>query len=472
LRGADGADGTGVQILGSYDTEADLISAQPNGNPGDAYLVAGDLYVWDEDNNQWVNVGRIQGPDGDPGADGKGWTGGTYDASTGIVTFTSTDGLGFSTTDLRGGEGAQGKGFTGGTYEDATGVVTFTSDDGLGFATGDLRGAAGAAGADGDSAYQVWLDAGGTGSEQDFLDSLKGEDYDATALEGKFDKGATTYSDAGAMQQAIEGIVVPDVSDFVTGDELTTALSGKADEPHTHDEYLTDLTHDHDGVYAADGHNHDSEYAVKATETEAAANTTKNAEQDGKISALEAGLEALDNKVDTLENLALVTKYKIRIDTSRGDYPGYLQVDDNDFANVDNVYINRADASGQNHKIEDIGDGDILTIASSDNTAVYTVTVNSVDVDESTPYVWLGVQLESGAGNFANEDVVDVKVQKAFDPSSYVTQSTYDEGMAGKVSVGNDVDNDTYACTAIVALTKAEYELLTPDPTTMYLVVG
>ena len=38
------------------------------------------------------------------------------------------------------------------------------------------KGDPGDPGADGDSAYQVWLEAGNTGSEQDFLDSLKGTD--------------------------------------------------------------------------------------------------------------------------------------------------------------------------------------------------------------------------------------------------------------------------------------------------------
>jgi hypothetical protein len=37
-----------------------------------------------------------------------------------------------------------------------------------------IQGEAGPAGADGDSAYQVWLDQGNTGTEQDFLDSLGG----------------------------------------------------------------------------------------------------------------------------------------------------------------------------------------------------------------------------------------------------------------------------------------------------------
>jgi hypothetical protein len=46
------------------------------------------------------------GADGAAGADGLGWTGGSYNAGTGIVTFTSTDGLGFVTGDLRGADGA------------------------------------------------------------------------------------------------------------------------------------------------------------------------------------------------------------------------------------------------------------------------------------------------------------------------------------------------------------------------------
>ena len=36
----------------------------------------------------------------------------------------------------------------------------------------------GAPGADGDSAYDVWVEAGNTGTEQEFLDSLKGTDGD------------------------------------------------------------------------------------------------------------------------------------------------------------------------------------------------------------------------------------------------------------------------------------------------------
>ena len=45
---------------------------------------------------------------GSTGADGKGWTGGSYDPATGTVTFTSDDGLEFTTGDLRGTDGIDG----------------------------------------------------------------------------------------------------------------------------------------------------------------------------------------------------------------------------------------------------------------------------------------------------------------------------------------------------------------------------
>ena len=66
--GEDGKDGTGVNILGEKDEEADL---PDSGNPGDAWLINGDLWVWDAENSQWIDVGSIQGPPGDDGKDGQ-----------------------------------------------------------------------------------------------------------------------------------------------------------------------------------------------------------------------------------------------------------------------------------------------------------------------------------------------------------------------------------------------------------------
>lgn len=84
--GAPGKDGTGVTILGSYDSLETLKAEHPTGNAGDAYLIGGHLYVWDTVGADWKDVGTIQGPKGDkgepgadgtngtPGKDGLGWT--------------------------------------------------------------------------------------------------------------------------------------------------------------------------------------------------------------------------------------------------------------------------------------------------------------------------------------------------------------------------------------------------------------
>ena len=68
--GEPGADGTGVTILGSYDSLGDLQGAHPTGNDGDAYMVGGDLYVWSSTDSAWKNVGQIQGPQGPQGVPG------------------------------------------------------------------------------------------------------------------------------------------------------------------------------------------------------------------------------------------------------------------------------------------------------------------------------------------------------------------------------------------------------------------
>ena len=65
-----GKDGTSVNILGSYDSLEELKQAHPSGNIGDAYIVQGDMYVWSAEENDWVDVGNIQGPKGDKGDTG------------------------------------------------------------------------------------------------------------------------------------------------------------------------------------------------------------------------------------------------------------------------------------------------------------------------------------------------------------------------------------------------------------------
>lgn len=69
-QGEKGADGTGINILGSFNTAEELRAAHPVGNIGDSYMVMGYLYVWSATLLDWQNVGRIQGPPGEPGVSG------------------------------------------------------------------------------------------------------------------------------------------------------------------------------------------------------------------------------------------------------------------------------------------------------------------------------------------------------------------------------------------------------------------
>ena len=108
-----GSDGTSVNILGSYDSYAELKKAHPTGNIGDAYIVQGNMYVWNTEEQDWVDVGDIQGPAGKDGQDG----------------------------------------------------------------------------ANGKSAYQIWLENGNVGTEEEYLASLKGDKGDTGEQGPKGDTG-------------------------------------------------------------------------------------------------------------------------------------------------------------------------------------------------------------------------------------------------------------------------------------------
>lgn len=78
----------------------------------------------------------------------------------------------------------------------------------LGKATGD-KGESGENGADGKSAYQIWLDAGNDGSEADFLASLKGEQ----GIQGeKGDKGALDEEQIASLKGEIKSYTDEEIS--------------------------------------------------------------------------------------------------------------------------------------------------------------------------------------------------------------------------------------------------------------------
>lgn len=71
-KGDQGDPGTGLTLLGQYDTLADLEVAHPTGQRGNAYFVGdedeGVVYLWNPDESEWTNVGSLKGAKGDTGA--------------------------------------------------------------------------------------------------------------------------------------------------------------------------------------------------------------------------------------------------------------------------------------------------------------------------------------------------------------------------------------------------------------------
>ena len=73
-KGDTGDIGIGTIIKGHYDTYGEFIRVHPLGRLGDAYIVDGSYYYWNE--TEWANAGSIKGEKGDPGDKGaKGDTG-------------------------------------------------------------------------------------------------------------------------------------------------------------------------------------------------------------------------------------------------------------------------------------------------------------------------------------------------------------------------------------------------------------
>ena len=93
--GPAGVDGSGISILGTLANSSLL--PDPGVNINDAYLIDGDLYIWD--GTTWNNVGQIQGPTGPTGPTGVRGDDSTVPGPTGPTGptgATGTAGLGYS----------------------------------------------------------------------------------------------------------------------------------------------------------------------------------------------------------------------------------------------------------------------------------------------------------------------------------------------------------------------------------------
>lgn len=70
----DGKDGNGLIINGLYATLDELKAAHPSASAGDAYSVgtsdSNEVYIWNEEAQEWQSLGPLQGPEGPQGAQG------------------------------------------------------------------------------------------------------------------------------------------------------------------------------------------------------------------------------------------------------------------------------------------------------------------------------------------------------------------------------------------------------------------
>lgn len=213
LVGPPGPQGVGFVLLGSYATEAELRSAHPTGKAGDCYKVgtgeAETVFYWDPEEKDWESV-RVMGPTGQAGKDGAPGPAGADGTSVthrwSGTTLTVTSASGTSSADLQGPAGENGAdgatgpagtdGADGTTFTPAvseTGVLSWTNDGGLTNPEPvDIKGppgedgAAGTDGADGKSAYQIAVDSGFTGTETEWLASLKGADGTSFSILGRY----------------------------------------------------------------------------------------------------------------------------------------------------------------------------------------------------------------------------------------------------------------------------------------------
>lgn len=72
-QGLKGDTGTGLNLLGTYDTLEEFLGVNPEGTAGSAYLIKqangseNVVYVWDVNTNTWKNAGPLRGNKGEPG---------------------------------------------------------------------------------------------------------------------------------------------------------------------------------------------------------------------------------------------------------------------------------------------------------------------------------------------------------------------------------------------------------------------
>jgi hypothetical protein len=100
--GLEGPPGAGVFVRGVYETVEELQEGEPTGEVGDAYVVQGNLYIWDSLTEDWSDIGPLEGPQGPTGPIGQ-------DGQLGPTGPTGADGAPGGPTGPTGAQGPTGQ---------------------------------------------------------------------------------------------------------------------------------------------------------------------------------------------------------------------------------------------------------------------------------------------------------------------------------------------------------------------------
>lgn len=255
----------------------------------------------------------------------------------------------------------------------------------------------------------------------------------------KFDKGATTYGDAKAMEDAI-------ATNATNISNNATDISNNA----------TNISNNAAAILQEQA---DREAGDSANSSSITENTT--------------AIDALSNRLDALENTSLSSEWEIVVNSTANPETGKIVLNTADWLSTTLIAISHTDKNGTTHDFSNIKVGDTIQIG---------VGPNAKAAGSSAAYEITG--LDNTAGKFDVKHLVStgtptpgfiavVAVYPAFDPSNYATQAelqAVDAKADSKVAMlPNGTDNAQ--TTGVMALTQAQYDALTSkDPYTIYLI--
>jgi hypothetical protein len=272
------------------------------------------------------------------------------------------------------------------------------------------------------------------------------KDYVDAADATKFDKGATTYADAKAMEDAI------------TRNE--DAINGNAD--------VIETKLDKGATTYKDAKEIEDAIAQEIVDREAGDSENLSAINDNTTS-----INALSNRLDALENTSLSSQWEIVANSTANPNSGEIVLNAADWLSTTLIAISHTDKNNTIHDFSNIKVGDTIQIGvgpeakAAGSSAAYEVTgLDSVAGKFDVKHL-------ASTGTPTQGFIAVVAIYPAFDPSNYATQA---ELQAVDTKVDQKVDivpngSDNAKTNGVMALTQAQYDALgTKDPLTIYLI--